>query len=178
MPFHIGKCRKHRGNLDLRLFSQRNRFFTITAKRIIDASGDADYCHWAGILYEKAGAKLEHVVLSHVDRAKNFDDNLAVLDIGVWLEYDSAFRWKNDGPNYALQLLEQLLPEYPDQLVMGMDMAKKAYWKSYGGSPGLNYLMETIPDFLKSKELEAYLQKFFFENPKRLYSFFEPAKGS
>jgi len=118
------------------------------------------------------------VVLSHVDRAKNFDDNLAVLDIGVWLEYDSAFRWKNDGPNYALQLLEQLLPEYPDQLVMGMDMAKKAYWKSYGGSPGLNYLMETIPDFLKSKELEAYLQKFFFENPKRLYSFFEPAKGS
>lgn len=32
-------------------------FFTITAKRIIDASGDADYCHWAGIPYEKAGEK-------------------------------------------------------------------------------------------------------------------------
>jgi len=29
-------------------------FFTITAKRIIDASGDADYCHWADIPYEKA----------------------------------------------------------------------------------------------------------------------------
>lgn len=32
-------------------------FFSITAKRIIDASGDADYCHWAGIPYEKAGEK-------------------------------------------------------------------------------------------------------------------------
>jgi hypothetical protein len=32
-------------------------FFTITAKRIIDASGDADYCHWADIPYEKAGEK-------------------------------------------------------------------------------------------------------------------------
>ncbi|WP_149276809.1 FAD-dependent oxidoreductase [Pareuzebyella sediminis] len=32
-------------------------FFTITAKRVIDASGDADYCHWAGIPYERAGEK-------------------------------------------------------------------------------------------------------------------------
>ncbi len=30
-------------------------FFSINAKRVIDASGDADYCHWAGIPYEKAG---------------------------------------------------------------------------------------------------------------------------
>ncbi|MDT7829318.1 FAD-dependent oxidoreductase [Pricia sp. S334] len=32
-------------------------FFSITAKRIIDASGDADYCHWANLPYEKAGEK-------------------------------------------------------------------------------------------------------------------------
>jgi hypothetical protein len=32
-------------------------FFSITAKRIIDASGDADYCHWADIPYERAGEK-------------------------------------------------------------------------------------------------------------------------
>ncbi len=30
-------------------------FFSITAKRVIDASGDGDYCHLAGIPYEKAG---------------------------------------------------------------------------------------------------------------------------
>lgn len=32
-------------------------FFSISAKRIIDASGDADYCHWADIPYELAGEK-------------------------------------------------------------------------------------------------------------------------
>jgi len=32
-------------------------FFSISAKRVIDASGDADFCHWAGIAYEKAGEK-------------------------------------------------------------------------------------------------------------------------
>ncbi|WP_422081085.1 FAD-dependent oxidoreductase [Ulvibacterium sp.] len=32
-------------------------FFSISARRVIDASGDADYCHWAGIPYELAGEK-------------------------------------------------------------------------------------------------------------------------
>ncbi|WP_339708164.1 hypothetical protein [uncultured Kriegella sp.] len=128
-------------------------------------------------LFKKLGAKLEHVVLSHVDRAKDVDYNRDVLDEGVRIEYDSIFRWKKDGPNYSLQLLEQLLPDYPDQIVLGMDMAKNAYWKSYGGNPGLNYLIKTIPDFLKSKELEEYYQKLFYENPKKLYSFFKPSGG-
>ena len=128
-------------------------------------------------LFEKLGAKVEHVVLSHVDRAKSVDYNRAVLDLGVRLEYDSAFRWKNDSPNYTLHLLEQLLPEYPDQIVMGMDMAKNAYWKSYGGGPGMTYLIEEIPHFLKLKGLEEYYQKLFFENPKLLYSFTINPKG-
>jgi hypothetical protein len=32
-------------------------FFSIKAKRVIDASGDADFCHWADIAYEQAGEK-------------------------------------------------------------------------------------------------------------------------
>lgn len=122
-------------------------------------------------LFEKLGAKLEHVVLSHVDRAKSVDYNRSVLDVGVRVEYDSAFRWKNGEPNHTLNLVEKLLPEFSDQITMGMDMAKNTYWKSYGGGPGLNYLIETIPDFLKSKGLEAYYKNLFFENPKHLYSF-------
>ncbi|WP_373399983.1 aryldialkylphosphatase [Algoriphagus halophilus] len=47
--------------------------------------------------FEKLGAKLEHVVLSHVDRAKDIAYNRAVLDVGVNVEYDSAFRWKKKG---------------------------------------------------------------------------------
>ncbi len=123
-------------------------------------------------LFEKLGAKLEHVVLSHVDRAKSEDYNRAVLDVGVCVEYDSAFRWKNGEPNHTLNLLEKVLPDYPEQITMGMDMAKNSYWKSYGGSPGLNYLIETIPDFLKSKGMEPYYENLFFKNPKNLYSFF------
>lgn len=124
------------------------------------------------LLFEKLGARLEHVVLSHVDRAKSVDYNRAVLDVGVRVEYDSAFRWKKEDVNHTFNLLTQLLPEFPEQITMGMDMAKNAYWNSYGGRPGLNYLIDTIPDFLTSKGLEEYYQKLFFDNPKCLYSFF------
>lgn len=124
-------------------------------------------------LFEKLGAKLEHVVLSHVDRAKDIDYNRRVLDVGVRVEYDSAFRWQlKNKPNYTFKLLEALLPDYSNQIVMGMDMAKNTYWKSYGGKPGLNFLIENIPVFLREKGLEEHYQNIFFDNPKELYSFF------
>ncbi|APQ18307.1 phosphotriesterase family protein [Maribacter hydrothermalis] len=123
-------------------------------------------------LFIQLGACPEHIVLSHVDRAKDVDYNRAVLDTGVRVEYDSAFRWKKEEPNYTFLLLEHLLPEYPNQITLGMDMAKNAYWKSYGGQPGLNYLIEEIPKFLQSKGLEHYYNNLFIENPQQLYSFF------
>lgn len=36
-------------------FHKGEGFFSITCRRVIDASGDADYCHLAGLPYEKAG---------------------------------------------------------------------------------------------------------------------------
>ncbi len=124
-------------------------------------------------LFEKLGAKLEHVVLSHVDRNKNLYYQKRVLDTGIKIEYDSAFRWKKDDKNWTLYFLEELLSLYPNQITLGMDMAKNAYWKSYGGTPGLTYLMDTIPTFLKSKGLSEHYQKLFFDNPQKLYSFFK-----
>jgi hypothetical protein len=56
-------------------FNKGIGFFTIEAKRIIDASGDADYCHLAGIPYEKAG-ELEPVQsMTTTFRMSNVDLN-------------------------------------------------------------------------------------------------------
>ena len=124
------------------------------------------------LLFKKLGAKMEHVVLSHIDKCKDINYNKTVLDTGVRIEYDSVFRWKKEETNWTLLLLENLLPLYPDQITLGMDMAKNTYWKNYGGSPGLTYLLRTIPPFLKSKGLDEHFNKLFIDNPKRLFSFF------
>ncbi len=123
-------------------------------------------------LFEKLGANLKNVVLSHIDKISDLDYHKAVLDVGVKVEYDSAFRWEIKGvTNNTFMLLEHLLPLYPNQITLGMDMAKNVYWKSYGGKPGLNYLIETIPGFLESKGLSKFYQKLFINNPRELYTF-------
>lgn len=54
-------------------FNKGGGFFTIKAKRIIDASGDADYCYWAGLEFEKAGEKEPAQSLTTTFRMSNVD---------------------------------------------------------------------------------------------------------
>ena len=54
------------------IFTKRG-FFRIRAKRYIDASGDADLCHWAGIDYEKAGTIDPAQTLTTTFRMSNVD---------------------------------------------------------------------------------------------------------
>ena len=56
-------------------FNKGIGFFSIKAKRIIDASGDADYCHWAGIPYEKAGEKEVAQSMTTTFRMSNVERN-------------------------------------------------------------------------------------------------------
>lgn len=128
-------------------------------------------------LFEKMGADLSHTVLSHVDKHKSINYHRELLQSGVYLEYDSAFRWKEGEKNWTYELLEKLLSEFPNQIVMGMDAAKNEYWKSYGGSPGLDFLITTCKDELIKRGLGEYFEKIFSSNPAQLFSFSEPVAG-
>ncbi len=121
-------------------------------------------------LFAKLGADLNHVVLSHVDRYQDIGYNRELLQTGVKVEYDSAFRWKNE-TNWTYKLLEALLPEFPNQITMGMDAAKSSYWQSYGGKPGLNFLLTTFKEDLHQMGLSEYYDHIFFKNPAQLYAF-------
>jgi len=121
---------------------------------------------------EEQGADLEHVVLSHLDRNPDVAYHRAVLQTGVTIEYDSHFRWKGDGPNPTLELLKVLLPEFPNQIVLGMDAARRSYWKSYGGKPGLSYLYGNFRNqMLEAGISQELVGKVFVSTPTRVYSF-------
>jgi phosphotriesterase-related protein len=122
-------------------------------------------------LFEKMGANLNHLVISHVDKNKDLTYHHDLMQMGVSVEYDSAFRWKKDEENWTYTLLEQLLPLYPKQITVGMDAARNTYWKSYQGNPGLDYLLTTFVQGLKNRNLETYFTKIFIENPARIFCF-------
>ena len=122
-------------------------------------------------LFLKLGADIKHIVLSHVDRNKDLSYHKTLMQTGVYVEYDSHFRWKNEEDNWTYTLLEKLLPDYAAQITAGMDMARNTYWQSYGGAPGLNYLLTTFKKQMNKRGLSAYLEKIFFTNPQQLFSF-------
>jgi predicted metal-dependent phosphotriesterase family hydrolase len=122
-------------------------------------------------LFHRLGADLRHVVISHVDRCNDWGYHQALMQTGVRVEYDSAFRWKEGDENFTFLLLEKLLPDYPDQITVGMDAARHTYWKSYGGKPGLTYLLTDFVTELHKRGLAEYQENIFIENPKQLYTF-------
>jgi phosphotriesterase-related protein len=129
-------------------------------------------------LFYKLGANLQHVVLSHVDKCKDLAWHKDLMQTGVNVEYDSHFRWKKGEENFTYKLIEQLLPVYANRIVLGMDMARSTYWKSYGGRPGLTFLLTTFKDDLDKMGLGEYFEQMFFTNPQQLFSFIEKIQKS
>lgn len=123
-------------------------------------------------IFSRAGVDLRHVVLSHTDRKPDVNSHRQLLRTGVNLEYDSAFRWRKGQKNPTFDLLTTLLPEFPDQLMLGMDAARRTYWKHYGGSPGLTFLLTEFAPRLRSAGVnEDLIKKIFVDNPARCFQF-------
>jgi predicted metal-dependent phosphotriesterase family hydrolase len=119
------------------------------------------------------GANLGHVVLSHTDRKPDPGYHKELLSTGVMLEYDSAFRWKAEQGNPTVDLLVEMFASgYGGQILLGMDAARRSYWRAYGGKPGLAFLLKEFVPQLNSRGLsQSDIDSIFIENPARCYSF-------
>jgi phosphotriesterase-related protein len=115
------------------------------------------------------GVDAGRIVLSHTDRRPDLGYHREILSTGVRVEYDSGFRWKGDD-NPTLDLLEALLGDFPDQIMLGMDAARPAYWVSYGGSPGLDYLLTTFTAMMRERGLgDDAWHRMFLSTPAVAY---------
>jgi phosphotriesterase-related protein len=124
------------------------------------------------------GVDLRHVCLSHTDRCPDIAYHRRILASPVRIEFDSAFRWKPGEPNHTLELITALLPEFPDQIMLGMDAARRTYWKAYGGAPGLSFLLDTFAPRLRSVGIsQILLDKVFITTPADCYQFIPPRTG-
>ena len=121
-------------------------------------------------LLKANGADLSHVVLSHTDRKPDISYHREILSTGVKVEYDSCFRWKSGNP--TLDLLPFLLTEFPDQIMLGMDAARNKYWKSFGGGPGLDFLLTEFTQRMTQAGIsEERLNRVFVRTPAQTFSF-------
>jgi len=121
------------------------------------------------------GVDLRHVCLSHTDRRPDVGLHRELLATGVRVEFDSAFRGKAGERNGTRELLLALLPEFPDQIMLGMDAARRSYWRSYGGGPGLSFLLTDFSAQLRAAEVSpSLLEKIFVSTPAATFAFKSP----
>jgi phosphotriesterase-related protein len=118
------------------------------------------------------GVDLRHVCLSHLDRRPDLAYHREILASGVRVEYDSAFRWRAEQGNPTLDLIVALLPEFPGQIMLGMDAARRRYWHSHGGQPGLSFLLNEFSAQLRASGItDAQWQDIFVATPAATYAF-------
>jgi phosphotriesterase-related protein len=123
-------------------------------------------------LLAAAGGDPGHVALSHVDKVVDRGYHRELCATGVALEYDGAFRWA-DAPNGTLQLLEWLAEDgLLDHVLLGHDAARRGYWSTLGGSPGLAFLLGPFREVLRERGFtEDDLHRLFVANPARVFAF-------
>ncbi len=121
------------------------------------------------------GAHPAQVVLSHTDRLPDIAYHRALLSSGVTLEYDHHFRTHlKDGTCPTADLVAVLAPEFPDQIVVGMDLARRSYWHGHGGKPGLVWLFTVLPALLSERGVsDDLIERILTHNPMRAFAFAE-----
>jgi predicted metal-dependent phosphotriesterase family hydrolase len=122
------------------------------------------------------GVPAGHIVLSHVDKVVDTRYHAELLATGAYAEYDQSFRW-GDAPNGTLALIDAMTGAgLADRIVLGMDAARQGYYRAYGGSPGLAYLLDGFSRAMTERGLGAATWRaLFIDNPSRAFAFAPPA---
>lgn len=130
-------------------------------------------------LLSDLGVDLGHVALSHVDKVVDRGYHRELLSSGAFAEYDQSFRW-GDEPNSTIQLLGWMVEDgLADRIVLGMDAARRRYYRVHGGGPGLVWLLDGFSAAMAAAGLDGPIrQRLFVANPAHLFAFIEPGAES
>lgn len=126
-------------------------------------------------LLEKNGADLSKVILGHIDRNPDLYEHLQFVKRGVNVSVDNLDRVYRYPVQVNIDVIDNLIQHgYEDQIFISADFGRYTYYKSYGGGPGLSYILECfyprLIDQLKLSEEQIY--KLQVSNVRRVYAQF------
>jgi predicted metal-dependent phosphotriesterase family hydrolase len=101
-------------------------------------------------LLQSFGVKPKHVIISHGDRNPDWFVHRDVAQTGAFIEYDCPGRVKYFPESTIVELMRKMFEiSLGDHILLGGDNARRSYWKSYGGGPGVAYLLRSFLPRLK-----------------------------
>lgn len=118
------------------------------------------------------GLSPHRLAFCHMDRAvPDFTQHRQVLEMGILLEYDTIAREKYLSRAQEIQLIQKVLDlGYEDQLMLSLDTTR-ARLQSYGGQPGLGYILTQFVPALQQAGIDRkQIAKMQIHNPARYYA--------
>ncbi|MGZ8564072.1 MAG: phosphotriesterase family protein [Candidatus Limnocylindria bacterium] len=126
-------------------------------------------------LLESCGVPTERMALAHMDRNPDAELHAEIASRGVTLEYDTLGRTKYHPDSTLLDLIGGMVEAgHGDRLMLGCDLGRRDYFRSWGGGPGLAYLLTTFVPRLRRRIGDAPTDAILIANPARFYALAEP----
>ena len=98
-------------------------------------------------LLGEAGVAPERICLSHVDLTLDVEYLKRICATGAYISFDHVGRDLAGHDAERIAMLAELVScGYGDRVCLAGDMGKKDYFCSYGGKPGLDYILTTLRD--------------------------------
>jgi phosphotriesterase-related protein len=115
------------------------------------------------------GVNPNRVCLSHMDRNPDFYLHKKICQTGAYLGYDCPGKVKYGPDSLRVEVLKKLIESgYGKQILLGNDLGRPSYWKSYGGGPGLTFVLEKFIPRLRDEDIsEEAIQNLLVNNPRR-----------
>ena len=122
-------------------------------------------------LLKKYGVHPDKVILGHVDIPNDLEYLKKICSMGFNVQIDHIGREKQNRDIVKVNLLRELIASgFINQIFLSGDMGKKTYLKSYGGWPGLGYILrEFKASLLENGISEAEFEHILVKNPCRVF---------
>ncbi len=128
------------------------------------------------LLVANWGVDPGRVILSHLDRNPDLELHAELADRGIFIEYNTLGRTKYHPDSTVLDLIEGMVAAgHGARLMLGCDLGRRDYFRSYGGGPGMRYLMDRFVPRVRRRIGDAATDAILVANPARAYALARPA---
>lgn len=114
------------------------------------------------------GVDPRRIAISHIDRRIDIVYHNKLASTGALLEYDALTRTKQGFDKSTLQLvLDMVSSGKAGSILLGGDISRQGYWKSYGGEPGLDFVVGGFRSALVTAGLtNDIIDQIYIQNPR------------
>lgn len=117
-----------------------------------------------------AGADLTRVLIGHQDRHLDWDTHLAVVESGCSIAYDCISKEQYLPDSERIAFLRKLVEAgHGQRICLSGDLARRSYLTSYGGGPGLTYILWRFVPWMRQSDIpDDAVRAMMVDNPARL----------